>query len=352
MQPSQHAFRQFAQDLKNGNIKGTILLYGSEPFLFKWAVDELTKKFVEPSFRAFDRAVIYDDELNGKSAADVIIEACETMPMLSERRVVWVREPKFLAADDAKSLPAADVERLATYLEKGSFVNDAILIFTSTSLNKTRKFSRRLVKAAKCYEFGKLDRRELTAFANKRFREARILCHDREMNELLDETGYFNRESSYDLYAFENDLAKLIALTDNGRLEGRTIADAISGDRDTYVFDLIDSVSSGRKDRALDLLHNKMTMGDDGFGLIGLLTGQFELMLTVRQMRRDNLNAAAIARRLSANEYRIKKMIPYAERFDDDRLKRILLRLYDADRDIKTGVMDARLALELFIASI
>ena len=84
MQPSQHAFRQFAQDLKNGNIKGTILLYGSEPFLFKWAVDELTKKFVEPSFRAFDRAVIYDDELNGKSAADVPDEAA--------RRFAWLDE--------------------------------------------------------------------------------------------------------------------------------------------------------------------------------------------------------------------------------------------------------------------
>ena len=42
----------------------------------------------------------------------------------------------------------------------------------------------------------------------------------------------------------------------------------------------------------------------------------------------------------------------YTEKFSVDRLKRVLSQLYETDRNIKTGLMEQNLALELLIGRI
>ena len=48
----------------------------------------------------------------------------------------------------------------------------------------------------------------------------------------------------------------------------------------------------------------------------------------------------------------MKKLSGAASKYSSDELKRILLRAYEIDRNVKTGVMDAKLGLEMFIADI
>ena len=53
-----------------------------------------------------------------------------------------------------------------------------------------------------------------------------------------------------------------------------------------------------------------------------------------------------------ASEYRIKKLMPYVNRYSQDKLKQILSSAYETDRNIKTGLLDQQLALEMFAAGI
>ena len=76
------------------------------------------------------------------------------------------------------------------------------------------------------------------------------------------------------------------------------------------------------------------------------------MMLSVKQMREDGMDLKSIHKRLGGSEYRIKKMIPYTNRFSVDKLKKILSSIYEVDRQIKTGLLDSQLALELFIAGV
>ena len=49
------------------------------------------------------------------------------------------------------------------------------------------------------------------------------------------------------------------------------------------------------------------------------------------------------------NPYRAKKARAYGDKFSMNRLKDILSQFYQADRNIKTGMIDQNLALELII---
>ena len=44
--------------------------------------------------------------------------------------------------------------------------------------------------------------------------------------------------------------------------------------------------------------------------------------------------------------------MPYAAKYTQKKLKETLSAIYEVDRQIKTGLLDSRMALELFIAGI
>ncbi len=55
---------------------------------------------------------------------------------------------------------------------------------------------------------------------------------------------------------------------------------------------------------------------------------------------------------MKIHEFRIKKAIQAADRFTKTKLKEILVQLYEIDRNIKTGVLEQNLALELLVGRI
>ena len=172
------------------------------------------------------------------------------------------------------------------------------------------------------------------------------------LNLLIDATGYFNKESDYRLFHFDNDIKKIVAHCDGVKIAEEDIVRTVDGDMDTIVFDMLDGISGNQKDKAFRILYNSLRSGRDPFSLIGAVVSQFEMMLSVKQMREDGLDLAAIHKKLGGSEYRIKKMIPYANKYSVEKLKKILSSIYETDRNIKTGLLDSQLALEMFIAGI
>lgn len=172
------------------------------------------------------------------------------------------------------------------------------------------------------------------------------------MSRLIDSTGYFNRESDYRLFSFVNDIRKIIAHSDGNKVTEDDIDKTVRGDAETFVFHMLDGLSGNRREKAFRVMYNMLRSGTDPYYVIGAIASQFELMLSVRQLRGKGMGLREIHRELGGSEYRIKKLIPYADRYPEDKLKKILTEIYETDRNIKTGLLDARTALELFTAGI
>ena len=58
-----------------------------------------------------------------------------------------------------------------------------------------------------------------------------------------------------------------------------------------------------------------------------------------------------MAKKTGINEFRFKKAWQAAGAYSPARLKRLLIDLYNIDRDIKRGDIDKDVALELFVLS-
>ena len=342
----EHAYKKFGADLKSDDFGPVLFLYGIEQYLVEWAALSLVKKYVNPAALSFD-FVKTDDE---NTPVDEIITACETFPMFSEKRVVWVRNHSLLKSINPKGFSAADKEALLSYAENPS--EQTILILSTDADGEKNDFFKELKKKSQSYDFSALDYAQLAAFAEKRFRAAGIAVKRDILRYMIEESGYFNKEGEYRILNLENDIKKIIAHSDGMEVRLEDVSAALNGDMDTFIFNFMDAAAGKKKDVAFTLMHNMLNAGSDVFAVTKMLINQFELMLEVKEFKEDAMPMPEIVKIMKIHEFRIKKAIQAADRFTKIKLKEILVQLYEIDRNIKTGVLEQNLALELLVGRI
>ena len=342
----EHAYKSFGQDLKTNNFEPVLFLYGIEQYLVEWAAASLKKKYVNPAALSFDFTKI-DDENAG---IDEIITSCETFPMFSEKRIVWVKNHALLRSQNPKGFSEQDKKALLDYAENPS--EETILIISTDADGQKNDFFKELKKKSKAYDFDRLDRVQISAFAEKRFRACGLGIKREALRYLIEETGYFNKESEYRIFNLENDIKKVIAHCDGAEVKPEDISTALNGDMDTYIFNFLDAAANKKKDAAFTIMHSMLNSGSDFFSIVPMLINQFELLLEVKEFKDDAMPASEIIKIMKIHEFRVKKAMQTSDRFTKTKLREILSQLYELDRNVKTGTLEQNLALELFVGRI
>lgn len=340
-----HSFKIFTNNMRQGKVPKLVFMYGEEQFLVNWAVETLVKKYVNPATKAMDYVKLDED-----TTCESIIEACETFSMFSDRRVVWVKDFKLLYNDSVKGYSKDQIEMLTDYLDNSN--EGTILIFSGNESKMNGSVSAKLKKKADVYNFCRLDYATFKGFALKRFKAAGVNISPSSVKLLIDATGYFNKDSDYRLFNFANDIEKIVAHAECGRVSDEDIEKAVCGDMETFVFTLMDGIIDNHRDVAFQVLYNMLSAGEKAMSILATFANQFEFILSVKQMREDGVDLATMMKKLGSGDFRIKKVMPFVNRYSEDKIKSILISLYEVDRNIKTGLLDDRTALEMFIAGI
>lgn len=342
---TEHAFQTFHKDLKTNIFPEVIFMYGEEEYLIQWAANSLADKFVDKSMRDIDYVKSSENE-----EVQELIGLCDTFSIFSERRIIWAKDYAPLVKKNAKGFGEKELERIISYIQNPN--PQSILIFSVSSPDDNSSLVKYLKKECKTYVFDRLDRPQLNGFAEKRFKAAGTSIDRSVLKYLIDETGYFNRETEYTIFNLENDIKKIIAYNESGNITEEDIDQTLKGDLDKFAFDFLDAVTSNRKDVAFRMLSNILGNGGEVFSVLGLLINQFELMLETKEMAESTRDTQKMAEILKMNPFRVKKALSYGDKFEKKKLQSILSQLYEIDRNIKTGMMEQNLALELLIGRI
>lgn len=341
----EHAYMTFTKDIGKEVFPSVLLLYGQEDYLIDWAVSTVVKKFVNPDMKSFDFVKLEDD-----ANMEDIVDSCETISLLSSKRVVWANNYLHLRKKQGKGFTEEGFNVLKDYIKNP---NDAtILIFSSSETDLDCKLSKYLKTNSAHYEFGPLDKSQLKSFALKRISEENMKIQKDTLDYLIEQTGYRNRESQYTLLNLFQDIKKISAYSENGIIKEEDIDATLFGDLDKYAFDFIEKISYKKRKEALEIYNNMMNYGGDFYKTLGLLVNQYELMLVSKELMSKGLDYRLIAKELKMNEFRIKKACETAAKYKLTSIKSILIKLYELDRKVKTGQMEANLSMELFIATI
>ena len=330
----EHAFNLITKDIKAGIMDKPLFFYGSETYLINWAVELIVKKFINPISKELDFVMIEESDSN----IDNVKFVCESIPMFSEKRVIVL--------NDFKGINETFVKYISALPETCQ------LIIISNDIDRKSKLYKEASKYWKEYNFDSLEESDLKKFIEKRFKASGKIIKKSLITQIVNMSGYYDKESKYNLYNLENDLKKIILSSHNIDIEQSHVIDSISGNVETNVYKMIDAVSSNNKDEAFEMLHNILHTGENLYYILAVIIGQFETILEVKELREEGNSLSQMQKILGIHEFRIKKAMSSGEKFSKNNIKETLIKLYEVDRNIKNGFLEGSLALEMIIARI
>jgi DNA polymerase-3 subunit delta len=186
---------------------------------------------------------------------------------------------------------------------------------------------------------------ELTGWIGQRARQ-----HDVEMRldvcrELADLVGPNLRQ-------LDQEIAKLAASAPvGGTITLEDVRELVSG-MAPDVFKLHDGIAEGGVGTALSAAHALVESGSEPMQLFAHATGLIRRLLVTKELARERRIADAASFGLSTSRFTQDKLRRQAERFSTSQLIDAYQKLLDMDLAIKTGRIEAELALELVVAEL
>ncbi len=315
------------EDIKTGQLKHVYLLYGEESYLIRQYRDRLRDALAEPG-----------DEINVTriSGEDIdvrnLIDLAETMPFFADRRSIFL---------DDTGLFKKGSEELAEYMEE--IPESTYLIFTETEVDKRTRTFKQAAKLGRAVDFKRRNEDEL-----KRWILGRIRREDKQITRQVLEL--FLSRTGDDMDHIDTELEKLLCYTMGKDAILEEDVEAVCGSRlSDRIFDMVDAVAEKRQERAIELYLDLLLLKEAPMKILTLLTRQFEILLELKEMSREHVREDEMAERVGRSRYLVRKFLRQTGMFTDRQLEDAVRGGVQAEEDIKTGRMNDRLAVEMFL---
>ena len=155
-----------------------------------------------------------------------------------------------------------------------------------------------------------------------------------------------------DLRAADSELAKLAAYVDGQRpIREADVALLTPYVVEANVFEMVDAIGKRDGATASRLLH-RLLDHDEPLRLFGMIVRQFRLLILAREYLNDGGSPRQAGKAIGVHPFVGEKVAQQARVFTLEQLEQIYHYLLETDIGIKTGKVDAVLALDLLLAGV
>lgn len=323
------------EDLKNKKFKNIYLFYGQEEFLKKYYLDSIEKAILENDLTAMNKIV-----LEGKFEMGKIEEACETMPVFSEKKLVLVKNSGLFKSgkDGAKQ---NNRDQLVEYLE--NVPDYTVLVFYEEEIDKKLKTVNMIKKNGLIVEFSFQKPAELVKWVTKVLKS-----HDKEIS--AKDASYLVEICEQGMTEMLNEVNKLIMfLGDRSKVTEQDIDTVCTKSIKSRIFNLTDAIAEKNLDKALKLLNDMLILKEPIPKILFMIARQLRNILEMKMLSMEGLNVNDACAKMGITPYVGSKVLSQTKRFSVDKLKEGIREASELDLAIKTGRINDRIAVELLI---
>lgn len=315
------------EDIKTGKFKQIYLLYGGEGYLKRQYRDKLRAALAAPD-DTMNVTVYEGKDINPKE----VIDLAETMPFFAERRVILIENSGFFKNS---------CEDLAAYMEQPASASH--FIFVEEEVDKRGKMYKSVKKAGKIVEFSTQSEELLTRWILGRLKKEGKNITGSVMHLFLEKTGT-------DMGNIDRELEKLICYTMGREVITAEDVRAVATEQTTNrIFDMVNAVAEHNQRKALDLYYDLLALKEPPMRILYLITRQFQILFTVRDMASRGFDNAAMAKKAGIPPFAVRRNVTQAKGFSMAQLRQALCDGAEFEEAVKTGRMNDRMAVEIFL---
>ena len=326
------------------------ILWGQDDFSLNESLEEIKRGIGDQALLATNTTILDGQQVT----PDQLRAVCETVPFLSERRLVIVKgllerfEPKSKSSGRKKITPVTNQQNeyklLVACISK--MPDSTILVLIDGRLGSKNPLFKELSAKAEVRTFPPLRNTKLRQWIKRHVIEEGGSISPRAVDLLAKLVGN-------NLWIMKNEINKLVLFTLGRCIEEEDVKRVVSHAQQANVFTMVDAILEFKAGIAEQSLHQLLERGAAPAYLLVMLSRQVQMIVRAKELRNQGKPEVEIQNKLGlTSEFILRKTLEQADRYPVKRLKEAYHKLLETDLSIKTGKYDGELALSILIAEL
>lgn len=322
--------------LKRDELANLYVFYGDEDYLRDHYLAEVRKKTVAGGMESFNLHVFQGKDLE----LQALIEAVDTVPMMSERSLVLVYDWDLFKNEERRDRLQAMFEDLPDYV---------CLIFVYDTMefkpNANTKLGKLLKSKAQPVEFRAQEQSDLNNWIRRRLAKSWGKDIDSQTAE------YLTFLCGGLMTNLSGEVDKLGAYAKGKTVTKRDIDAVCDPVLDARAFQMTDAIGSGNYDRAMELLGQLLRMGEEPIYILAAVGRQLRQIWSARLALEHRKGDGYLAELWGMkNSWQVRKLSDAARRYSLPWCRGAVKRVQEADCEMKLGGDGERILTDLLLA--
>lgn len=336
------SYKEVFNHIRNNQLGKVYLFYGVEKYLIDWIISEIKNKYIEKTFESLNYIYLDGKETTSKD----IINACETLPFMSNKKIVVIENPFFIQGNNQNE------DELFNYMDNLNDMTCLIFIANTEKIDKRKKIIKKIGSIGSIIEFKKITGAELNKWIVKIFKKYSKKISKDNAEYFVVNSGYLENNSNKTLYDLENEIIKVTSyLGDRIEITKDDIDEVLVKSLQNNIFKLVDSIGLKDVKQALSIF-NEMLLSNEPIQLIfHMITRQLRLLFMAKLLEMKGYSIPNIAQKMNVPNFVAKKIVQQSKNFTEKKLEEGLKECLKVDESIKKGSIDSKLAIEMLIVN-
>ena len=301
-------------EIQAGRLDPMYVLHSEHPILIDRVVTALREAVVPPAARGFNYDIV-----EGKPTGARIVALAQTLPMMAQRRLIYVR--------DLSAMPADEAEPLLGYLARPN--PSTVIVAVAAKIDKRIKLYAQLSR--KGYLHVLEAPRQLAPWVRAEAKQQGVQLEAAAVGRLVEAVG--------------DDLSRLALTVEQlGLYAGArpvTVEDVealVADTRERTVFELTDAIGAADRPRALAAVASLCDQRESAVGVVVMLARHVRQLSLVYTLRETNVPRPSWGQMLGVPPFVVDKLIAQARSYSPAALAAATQRLANADRALKGDI--------------
>ncbi len=321
--------------IKQEKIYPVYLLYGKENYLKEDILKKLRKRLINPAYRELNYKVFYGEKIS----INVVINDLKILPLISEHKLVVIKE--------AENINKNDEKKLVNYFNQ---LNSKNIFSTLIIIYKEGRPNKELITAIKrigiIANFNITDKGKLALWIKSKFRQS---------NKKITQEALFYLQSIVgpDLARLFNEIEKIDIYTkDHKIIEKEDVMITIGGSEAVNIFKVLDSVGNKDIKNAIDGLV-KLNQGNlHHLSIFAMIYRQIKLILQTKLLIAGGFNFREVEKKLKLPYFVVEKIIKQSKKYTFKEICKSYELLNIADLAFKDSQQEPKIILEELVMNI
>ena len=311
-------------------LKPLYYVVGEEHYL----ISEIRKTFMKNIHQEKGMADFNQDDVDAKKLnLGNLISTLETLPMMSEKRLVFCQ--------NAEHFKDQDWQKLESFIE--SPITSTILVCFFKKIDRRKKFFKKLQQKAEELSAETLREWEISPWID-------YLAKDFNLKFSFSSKALFSQLVGTGLMEICNEMNKLKTyIGDKVEVTEEDLISVISRMKIDSVFDLTDAI--GKKDlvKSLECLGHLLENNQNEVGALALVARHMRILARFQEGEKRKLPKAKILALAGISPYFFQNYLKQSHLWSEDQITKVMEILFEADKALKSSPLSSHIWLENFI---